>query len=464
MKRLQYELKGGLEEADLASIRSQILEVLEKVGVDCPHEKTLKRLGAEKGVRVEGVRIKFDPTLVNQVIEAHKKTGPSRQLPEKITVTGAWNCFNIEDMDSGAVRASTGADVREMWKLLGALKGGPVCPVYPNDIHGPLQVLFVEKTGIESTDTNGSLLDYTDARLQELAIDMYKAAGRRYRMMIEFPISPLRFNPSELEKIWEYKDRTDIDLYAASAPIPMAGSTAPMVLPGGLVQSLAESYAGVITINALSEGKIPVHPEFRLEVSDLRHMTLAYSSPESLITQLAVADACRYFTGSPRIDCNFQANAKHCDIQSAMEKTSWMLVHALAGFRNFWFGGGQLSMDEIFSPVQYVVDLEIARYVEHMVRGVPYDDSPGAAVKVISETGPGGDYMTHDTTIESMGSMFESDIFPRTSVGQWRAAGEPDVRQKAAEKARGLIRDYHHEIAPALQADLDRIWKKAESL
>jgi len=49
-------------------------------------------------------------------------------------------------------------------------------------------------------------------------------------------------------------------------------------------------------------------------------------------------------------------------------------------------------------------------------------------------------------------------------VGQWRALGEPDIRQKAVEKARVLIRDYRHETAPGLQADLDRIWGKAKEL
>lgn len=464
MKRLRYSLQGGLEEGDLRGIRAGILEVLDKVGVDCAHERTLKRMGAEKGVRVEGTRIRFSPDIVEAAMEKHRRSWPDRAVPEKITVTGAWNCFNIEDMDTGKVRASTAKDVREMWKFLAAVKGGPVCPVYPTDIHGPLQVLYVERTGIESTPTNGSLLDYNDERLQELAIEMYKAAGRRYRMMLEFPISPLRFNPEGLEKVWKYRERTDIDLYAASAPIPQAGVTAPMVLPGGLVQSIAESYAGVITVTALTEGKVPVIPEFRLELSDLRHMTLAYSSPENLVTQMAVRDAYRYFTGHPKIECCFHSLAKRCDMQAVMDKTAWMVMHALGGFRDFWFGGGQLAMDEVFSPAQYVVDLEIARYAEHLVAGVQYDDAPGRAVEVISEVGPGGDYMTHDDTVENMGKLFESDIFPRTNVDQWRAAGEPDIRAKAVEKAKKLIAEHRFELDPKAKAELDRIWKKAEEL
>jgi len=475
MKRIRYELTGGLEEMDLKSIRAQVLMVLDRVGVECPHERTLNRLSGDRGIRVEGNRVHFSPGLVERTMEDFRHAGPGREVPDEVTVAGPWNCFNIEDLDTGRVRASTADDVRAMFKLLGAagggpvmlgaVRGGPVSPVFPTDIAGPLQVLFVEKAGIELTGTNGSLLEFGDERMEELAIEMHKAAGRRYRMMIEFPISPLKFNPRGLDKIWRYKDRSDIDLYAAAAPIPQAGATAPRVLPGGIVQSVAETFAGAITVDRIAEGRIPVRPEFRLEISDLRHMTLAFGgAPEYLVTQMAVRDVYRHFTGNPRIECCFQSNAKRCDMQAMMDKTAWVIVHALGGFRDFWFGAGQLSMDEVFSPAQFVVDHELGRYATRLVRGVAYDDAPDAAFRVIAGAAPGGDYLTHETTIEALGDLFESDLFPRTSVDQWRAAGEPDLRSRAAAKARALIAKHEYRLDEKVRRELDRLWEKAKEM
>ncbi|MEK7474991.1 MAG: trimethylamine methyltransferase family protein [Candidatus Coatesbacteria bacterium] len=475
MKRIRYELAGGPDARDLEAVRGQVLEVLEKVGVDCPHERTLNRLAGDTGIRVDGSRVYFAPSLVDATIEAFRRAGPQRAVPDEVTIGGPWNCFNIEDMETGRVRASTSRDVREMFKLLyaagggpvmlGAVRGGPVSPVFPADIPGPLQVLYVEKAGIELTRTTGSLLEFGDERMEEIAIEMHKAAGRRYRMMVEFPISPLRFNPRGLDKIWTYRDRTDIDLYAAAAPIPQAGATAPRVLPGGIVQSVAETYAGAITVDRITEGRIPVRPEFRLEISDLRTMTTAFGgAPEYLVTQMAMRDVYRYFTGNPRIECCFQTNAKRCDLQAMMEKTSWVVVHALGGFRDFWFGAGQLSMDEVFSPAQFVIDLELGRYAARLVRGVAWDDEPGAAFRVIAEAAPGGDYLTHDSTMGALGDLHESDLFPRTSVAQWREAGEPDLRDRAIAKAKALIAGHDHRLDERVQRELDRLWAKAQAL
>ncbi len=177
---------------------------------------------------------------------------------------------------------------------------------------------------------------------------------------------------------------------------------------------------------------------------------------------MAVRDVYRYFLGRPRIECCFQSNSRRCDMQAVMDKTALIMMHALGGFRDFWYGAGQLSMDEVFSPAQCVIDQELGRYATHLVQGVKYDTDPEAAFNVISEVGPGGNYLEHETTLGDLRAYFESDIFPRMNVDQWRAAGEPDVWSKAAARAKSLIANYRYELAPAVKRDLDRIWAKAK--
>lgn len=461
MKRLKYELTGGFDEKDLKSMHDQVLMVLDQVGIECPHERSLNRLKGEKGIAVEGSRVRFKPGLVNACMDRYRTGGGPAELPDEITLSGPWNCFNIEDLETGEVRRSTAADVKEMFKLLGALQGGPVSPVYPTDVEGPLQLLFLEKAGIELTGSDGSRMEYTDDVLRELAIEMYRVAGRRYHLMVEFPISPLRINPLALDTIWKYAGREDIDLYAASAPIPQAGATAPLSPLAGFVQSVAETYAGCIVIDKITDGKTPVRPEFRLELTDFRHMTVAYGAPEEVLHQIAVRQVYRYFTGRPKIEHILQCNAKRCDLQAMMERTAWMTTHVLAGYRHFMYAGGQLSMDEVFSPAQYMIDLEIARYLTHLVRGVEFDENPAAAFETIKGVGPGGNYLDHDTTVDAFRKYYQPELFPRTNVDQWRAAGEPDLWRRAAAKARALIDGYAFSIDPGVQKELDRIYEKA---
>lgn len=463
MKKIKFHLQGGLNEEQLHQIHNEVLQVLDKIGVECNHKKTLEVLAGCEGIKVIGNRIYFSPDTVNVYIEKarNNKFGELTES-DNITISGPWNCFNIEDMETGKVRPSTSLDVREMYKLVYVAKSGDICPVYPTDIEPPLQLLYLEKTGIELTNTCGSLMEFSDRQMLEFAIQMYKVAGRKYNMLVQFPISPLRLNPSALQTIWDYMDRNDICLFPASAPIPQAGLTAPIFLPGALVQSVAETFAGYIVIDKISNGKLKCFPQYRIDLFDMRYMTTVFASPEHILYQLLLKDVARYFSGKPLVEHYFCCNAKRCDLQSMLERTSWILTLALAGFRKFGLGAGQLSMDEVFSPAQFIIDYEIARYVTHIIRGIEYEDTPGISFKTISEVVPGNNFLTHQTTLERLGQQFESDLFPRTNVGQWRTSGEPDIWKKAVGKAKEMIKSYNYQIDPSIQKELDRIYAEAK--
>ncbi|MHC4787664.1 MAG: trimethylamine methyltransferase family protein, partial [Planctomycetota bacterium] len=224
MKRLRFALRGGLERADLEEIHRQVLKVLEEIGIEVAHEKARLTAARHPGVREDGSRLYFAPGLVDEFVERAREEHEAEPVAEEITLAGPWNCFNIEDLDTGRVRPSTLEDVREMFKLLRRSDAGPISPVYPTDVEPRLQVLALEKAGLELTESNGSMLEFSDHEMLEFAIRMHAAAGRKYHISVQFPISPLRVNPSALETIWRYKDRDDVELTAASSPIPQAGA------------------------------------------------------------------------------------------------------------------------------------------------------------------------------------------------------------------------------------------------
>jgi trimethylamine:corrinoid methyltransferase-like protein len=118
-------------------------------------------------------------------------------------------------------------------------------------------------------------------------------------------------------------------------------------------------------------------------------------------------------------------------------------------------------MDEVFSPVMFIVDGEIARFVTHIIRGLDYEERPGASLEAIAAGVAEGDYLTHAATLANMRGDFQSDLFPRMGLDAWRAAGSPSFQDRAKGKVRELIASHDFRLPPGVQADVERIYEEA---
>lgn len=477
MKQIHFKLNGGLTENDLYGIHKQVLEVLEKVGVLCMHQKSLDVLSTYNGIEIIANRIHFKPYLVEEYIQKMRDEFKDKPvLSEEVTLHGPWNCFNIEDMDTAKIRPSTLNDVKQMFKLLqktrkGSNAGYPldersqmaltgISPVFPTDVPPSMQLLALEKAGLENAETYGSCLDFNDDRMLEFCISMYKTAGRKYILNVQYPISPLKINHYGLECIWKNIDREGVHIIAAG-PIPQAGLTAPLSLPACLVQAAAETIAYYMVARLLFGNKVTCHPHFRLDLADMRSMVVAYGSPDYHMLQLILNDVAEFYMQRPVIHHDFLCNALKLDIQAAHEKTAQLLMLALRGFRNFFLGAGQLGMDEIFSPACYLFDLEIINYVNHVIKGLKYDDST-SAFEIIKVGAQNGDYLTHDSTLENFRDLYDSNLFKRVHVESWKASGEPGIRETLITLAKALIKSCDYSLPSSVQTEIDRIYKEAE--
>jgi trimethylamine--corrinoid protein Co-methyltransferase len=461
LKRLRFCLNKALGQADLEGIHAQVLTVLAEVGLGVSHERSRREAARHPGVREDGERLYFAPGLVDEFVERARREHPTAAPAEEVTVSGPWNCLSIVDMETDQVRRSTLADCRQMFKLLHTARAGHICPVYPNDVEPRLQVLALEKAGIELTEGDGSQLEFSDPQMLEYAIRMYAAAGRRYHAEVQFPISPLKTNPSGLETVWRYKDRDDVRLSAPAAPIPQAGASAPLFLPGALVQAAAEALGSYILIRLIAGERVECLPQYRVDLFDLKTAVTVYSSPSHILYQLCLKDVYEFYYGTPKPGHFLQSMAKTCDEQAVLERTAYMLTLALAGYRRFCLGAGQLSMDEVFSPVMFIVDREIARFITHIIRGVDYDERPDAAVEAIAAGVAEGSFLMHESTLANMRQDFQSNLFPRLPLNAWRAAGSPSVRQKARQEALTLIDGHSFSLPPQAQKDVDAVYEEA---
>jgi len=461
MGRIEFGLSGGLSPREVETIHETVLKILADTGVACGHAPTVEVVTSEPGVGFDGGRLRFSTDVVEEAIAAARKAGKKRKPRDRVKVTAPWTCFNMTDMDSNAVRASTAKDAVAMLKLAASFNDDGPPPVYPCDLDPRLQVVWLEKACLEHTPGfGGAMVSHEPEAIRAIG-DLYAAVGRRYTLSMQFVISPLRLDHLALELFWQFRDDPAIDVWASICPIPVGGLTAPLFPSGLLAQTIAESLSGIIVARRLGlAGPDTVLP-VRADYGDMRDMTIGYSLPENVMLQVLLRDLSEHFAGY-RLDALYlNTNAKQPDAFAAADRMAYMLMLGLAGFREFFMGAGQLSMDEIFSPAQFIIDMEMGRYVQRILDGLSWEGEAESIATTVAEGVSEGTFMAHQTTLDALPSLFDSLLFRRSNVGQWRAAGEPTVEQLARARAREAIEAYQYELEAAQQAELDRSFESA---
>ena len=463
MSRIQFGLSGGLSPRDLDTIHQALLQVLDETGMECAHSLTADVLTATEGIRFDNGRIKFSRDLVNETIERARAAGRQRRPAERVRVSAPWNCLNVIDMDDDAIRASTAADVVSMLKLVAGFNEYGCAPVYPCDLDPRVQILWLEKICLELTPGFGGDMVSHDPQTIRWIGRLHGALGRRYPLGLQFLISPLRLDHLALDLLWQFKGDPLVHVSANTCPIPVGGLTAPLCSSALLVQALAESVGGMIVAERLGMADCGQVAYLRADIGDVRHMTIGYSLPENVMVQVLLRDVAERFSGYRMDTIYINTNAKRADALANVDRMAYMLMLGLAGFRNFILGAGQLSMDEVFSPAQFIIDMEIGHYIQHVLDGMPWQGEAGAGeiAGIIAEGVAEGNYLTHPSTLDALPHLFRSRLFAGTNLGQWRAAGGMTIERTALQRAREAIESYQFELEPATRAALNQVFSEA---
>jgi trimethylamine--corrinoid protein Co-methyltransferase len=287
---------------------------------------------------------------------------------------------------------------------------------------------------------------------------MAQAAGKFFSLGL-WIVSPFTATTEELEIIEAFQGR-GLPLWVATMPV--AGTTAPIFMPGAYVQSVAELLAGLALIYLLADGA-PVYcsiiDSIRAYPFDMRYATFVYGSPEDLLATL-IQIQLNAFYGIPVVAKSLLTTSKLPDAQAGAEKAAHTLAAALAGARMFTCAG-LLAVDEIFSAEQLVIDNEIVQYARRVCEGYELSDRT-LAVDAIEEVGPGGHFLEHETTLSHYReATWEPGLFIHTSLRQWEERGCQILADRARAIARQRIADHGYELDPEVQRDLEAIYRRA---
>jgi len=460
MNEVTHFMGGGLTQQQLDAIHRTALRVLREVGVAVELPEVRRRIAGERGVSIDETRVRLAPDLVEEHVEGYRSEhagapGPADEFTIDV-LTGF--AFRVLDPAADELRPMNTDDCVAGARLVDALheegvRGGT--PGLPQDVPLPLREILAYKIGCENSRT-AAHVGVTSMRGAEIIYEMSQVVDKPFDLPV-FVLSPLRVAGESISMAVEFLDR-GWNVRASVHGMPLLGLTTPLMLPAAFADHVATVLGAYVIFQLMGIGDgLTYH--FDVYPFDMKFGTIAYGTPQHILSHLIGAQVNRYYGASTRSCKAFHTNAGFPDAHSISQRASFATVAALNGARNFTFGG-MLGIDKTFSAEQLLVDVEIVRYLEHLVRGYEFGDEE-TWYDTIREGGPGGDFLTHPTTLNGFRDLWVSDLFENRSPEQWEAAGKTMLKDRVLARLEELRDSYDFDLGDDVRRELDRIYEAA---
>ncbi len=164
--------------------------------------------------------------------------------------------------------------------------------------------------------------------------------------------------------------------------------------------------------------------------------------------------------------CESESTRHHVhDVQVGYETGILNLFSALSGSEVVIECTSSSLEDTVTSyPEQAVIGNEICSFINRILRGIEVNPDT-LAVDVIREVGPGGEYLTHNHTLEHFKSeLWNSRLGNSVTREKWEESGAMDIRAKAREQVKRILATHRPEpLDPEVRKKLARIVDEAET-
>lgn len=463
-----------LEKKDLEAIHGATLKVLESTGVLINSDETLDLLGSNGFIVDKKTKIvKMSESRVTEAVKKAKKNFKWHARSEKHTVDavdgrtkigpGA-QCLYIIDPETDQFRAPVLKDGIMIARLLDALESASIAyvPVHLSDVPEKAQNIVQMAAGLTNTSklTFGGSTDRADFDLTLKLADAVLGDRQLLRKKALFtgyidPISPLGHDHTMLEVLLGY---SSWDLPVFVTVMALAGGTAPASLAGLLVQQNAEVLSSIAIASCVTKSPKIIYGSVSCPL-DMRSGIAASGSPEFSLIGVGAIQLAKYY-GLP---CNMgvQSDSKLVDPQTTYEKTQAAMMAILAGadFSDLFLGSTEAF--NVYSPVQAVIDDEIASNAMRIASGIEVNDET-LAVDVISKTGPMGNYLKQIETLKQFRKEHAaSKLSDRATRQQWTASGSRDAKRRAKERMIELLNSHTPEpLETEIKKNIDNLIKE----
>lgn len=363
----------------------------------------------------------------------------------RVTFATFGEMIQVIDPDTRRLRPTTRQDAADIARLcdrfdeIGVLQR----PVAPLDTQARSHPVHNARILLEHSAKH-VLLGPIDARNLDYTTRIAAAHVGGRRRLAERPIfttivcvsSPMRIEKNCADLIMASAEVEGGGVVASS--VPLAGSLTPVTLAGTMVCANAEILAGLVLAQLVRRGTRVLYSCVGT-MMDMRHMTAAYGAPEMGMLSAAMACMARYYR-LPSHCSGLHTDSKALDPQIGYETAMNALTAALGG-GNIINGLGSLELGLTFDYAKFMLDLECARLIRHIIQGVPVDDEH-LAHNVIRTAGPGGEFLTSEHTFEHMRERSQTQLFDRTDRKVWEDKAARDLVENAYAAAKKALADH----------------------
>jgi len=438
---------------EMETIHDSALAILSDVGMRIDHDEALDCL-ARAGCQVDrgGRVVKFPRKVVRGWVDRMRREFAERAEPEGMAVrysrvgfraeplrvhpdftvsAGGYNAF-IYDLD-GVRRRPTIEDTRAALRLVAQLDqiAYTGIPCAAADVPLPLRPVTMVAELVKHTDKLGGIEALTPADVEWISrigevVRGSSAELKRRPILVGYAEArtPLCFDRNMVDVYMAYLKR---GLPQSLDTMPNGGATAPMHPAGALAVGVAETLGGLVLAKAVDPEAVvtvDVTPSF----CDMQSGIFRYAGAERIPLLAARIQIISEYYGCPSGVHGGKTDSLAPDVRAGIEKGISMLAPILCGA----IGVGTVGHIEnavTFSPVQLVIDNEIARYVRRAVTG--FEVTPETIdLDLIRRVGIGGNYLGEPATARLFRDVL--NLSPFFAVHPWPA----DLSQI---QARGML-------------------------
>lgn len=449
----------------IQDIYSCALTLSAEVGLKCGNQKVIAEMREKGGANCSNGRLCIPAPVMESFFEYRRKWIVDRAPhKERITIGRQWHSWELCDPVSNTPRPASYDEAVAMARLADSMgtDNSPI-PVAPPGIPPALHSLECEKIALLHTKKLGGRLTVTDKRLISLMSQMNLAAGRRYVLAVEPLISPMTLNDDAMDIYFENRNNRDLDITVFGA-IPMLGATVPLSFPAAPAQILAEALMQDYIFHVLSDGALSSF-SLRLEPFDMRYSNIVFGSSEWCVLKQVMTELWQGLFGVMPLGGAFRTNSRRVDAQALTERTASFMWQVMLGLRHF-SAVGQLCIDEVYSPVQAILDLEMAQYANRILSGLncKWNDTD-TVTEIVRQGIENGEFFSQDETVANFRSFYRLDtLSSAANLSAWRMNGSSDMLEAAWAKARAMIEKADFRIDEKAEKDVCALYEKAKQL
>jgi len=448
-------------DSQIDQIREGAMDILAEIGVKLGRSELITQL-KEKGFLVAGDFVRIDKTLSRKKIEERKEITPTIQSKQQIktyispyshiyeTLSGTFEGITAE---SNAKMAQFAANVAKIWPSLSISPPG-----HPRDL--PPELQFFRQTINGYIWCEGfSPLEPTSIKVAPYYFELREAMGKPVTDLPIYVASPLNVSGESFDISLAYAHKIN-EVHVGS--MPSLGANTPLNLVAAYSQTLAEVVGGAVVFEALTG--VRAYYNTRILPFDFYDMTMPFGSPEMMFLECANTEVSARVSGGAYFGpsaADIHVMAPRSGVQASAEKAALAAAGAMLGASHMYCSG-TVAMDEVFSPVQLLLDLEMLEHVQKMVDGLPNDKFEGDLIEEVREGMKQG-YLMSDRTLDNMRDyMWRPNFFTRKTFGAYSEKAYPLEIEKAMEKAHELMAmPPSWKISNEAEAEAEKIFKLA---